>query len=345
VSARAAEAWAGLGASFAPYHSHASGASGGGGGGGGYSAVTHATTIISVRKDGEVRLLVGAGPAAAASEAPPSSPAFAPHQESPTLLPRPPHAQSTTRTQPPHPAPTPTQPRPPSAPNQVVVMGDGQATQDAFVVKANVTKVRRIGPGVIGGFAGRAADGLSLLERLEGKLEEHPGQVRGQGRAQGRGRPETRLEQRAAAGEGALSPWGMRPRGAGKVPANPQRWRPPTSAPAPAPAPAPPNPQLQRAAVELAKDWRQDRVLRNLEVRRARRGTRAWEEGAAGPAGRSVGRGEAARALPVLSSWAAALGGQGPVCTAPPSPPHAPGLSRTTHRRCCSWRTRIRRCG
>jgi len=77
-----------------------------------YTAVTHATTIISVRKDGEV-----------------------------------------------------------------VVMGDGQATQDAFVVKQNVLKVRRIGDGVIGGFAGRAADGLSLLERLETKLEEHPGQV------------------------------------------------------------------------------------------------------------------------------------------------------------------------
>lgn len=60
-------------------------------------------------------------------------------------------------------------------------MGDGQATQDAFVVKANVTKVRRIADGVIGGFAGRAADGLSLLERLEMKLEEHPGQVRGWG--------------------------------------------------------------------------------------------------------------------------------------------------------------------
>ncbi|KAI8476085.1 MAG: nucleophile aminohydrolase [Monoraphidium minutum] len=100
----------------------------------GHTAVTHATTIIAVRKDGEV-----------------------------------------------------------------VVMGDGQATQDSFVVKANVTKVRRVADGVIGGFAGRAADGLSLLERLETKLEQHPG-------------------------------------------------------------------QLQRAAVELAKDWRQDRVLRNLEA-------------------------------------------------------------------------------
>lgn len=37
---------------------------------------------------------------------------------------------------------------------QVVVIGDGQATQNDFVVKANVTKVRRIGDTVIGGFAG-----------------------------------------------------------------------------------------------------------------------------------------------------------------------------------------------
>jgi ATP-dependent protease HslVU (ClpYQ) peptidase subunit len=29
----------------------------------------------------------------------------------------------------------------------------------------------------VGGFAGVAVDGLSLLERLEAKLEEHPGQL------------------------------------------------------------------------------------------------------------------------------------------------------------------------
>ena len=36
-------------------------------------------------------------------------------------------------------------------------------------------QVRRIGEGVVAGFAGSAADGMSLLERLEMKLEEHPG--------------------------------------------------------------------------------------------------------------------------------------------------------------------------
>lgn len=54
-------------------------------------------------------------------------------------------------------------------------MGDGQATQNDFIVKPNVKKVRRIGESAIGGFAGVAADGLSLMERLEVKLEEHPG--------------------------------------------------------------------------------------------------------------------------------------------------------------------------
>jgi ATP-dependent HslUV protease subunit HslV len=38
-------------------------------------------------------------------------------------------------------------------------------------------QVRRIGASAVGGFAGVAVDGLSLLERLEGKLEEHPGQL------------------------------------------------------------------------------------------------------------------------------------------------------------------------
>lgn len=38
-------------------------------------------------------------------------------------------------------------------------------------------QVRRIGSSAVGGFAGVAVDGLALLERLEGKLEEHPGQL------------------------------------------------------------------------------------------------------------------------------------------------------------------------
>ena len=60
---------------------------------------------------------------------------------------------------------------------QVVIIGDGQVTMGAEIVKPNVKKVRRIGTDVIGGFAGATADAFTLFERLETKLEEHP--VRG----------------------------------------------------------------------------------------------------------------------------------------------------------------------
>jgi ATP-dependent HslUV protease subunit HslV len=82
----------------------------------------------------------------------------------------------------------------------VVIAGDGQVTLNNTVVKAGARKVRRLGDGrAIGGFAGSAADGMSLFERLDDKLREQ------------------------------RSP-------------------------------------LRRAAVELAKEWRTDRVLRRLEA-------------------------------------------------------------------------------
>jgi ATP-dependent HslUV protease subunit HslV len=81
-----------------------------------------------------------------------------------------------------------------------VVAGDGQVSLGNTVMKQSAKKVRRMGDGaVIGGFAGSAADGIALFERLEGKLREHGG-------------------------------------------------------------------NLKRAAVEMAKDWRTDRVLRRLEA-------------------------------------------------------------------------------
>ncbi len=83
---------------------------------------------------------------------------------------------------------------------KVVVAGDGQVSLGNTVVKANAKKVRRMHDGkVIAGFAGSAADGIALFERLEGKLKEAGG-------------------------------------------------------------------NLTRAAVELAKEWRTDRVLRRLEA-------------------------------------------------------------------------------
>jgi ATP-dependent HslUV protease subunit HslV len=83
---------------------------------------------------------------------------------------------------------------------KVVIAGDGQVTLGQTVMKATAKKVRRIGDGrAIAGFAGSAADGVALLEKLEAKLKEHNG-------------------------------------------------------------------NLPRAAVELAKDWRTDRILRRLEA-------------------------------------------------------------------------------
>ncbi len=82
----------------------------------------------------------------------------------------------------------------------VVVAGDGQVSLGNTVMKGGARKVRRMGDGkVIGGFAGSAADGIALFERLEAKLSAHAG-------------------------------------------------------------------NLRRAAVEMAKDWRTDRVLRRLEA-------------------------------------------------------------------------------
>ena len=61
----------------------------------------------------------------------------------------------------------------------VAVVGDGQVTRGSEVAKSNAVKVRRIGAGggVISGFAGSTADCLALRERLEVKLEDHPGQL------------------------------------------------------------------------------------------------------------------------------------------------------------------------
>jgi ATP-dependent HslUV protease, peptidase subunit HslV len=65
---------------------------------------------------------------------------------------------------------------------EVVLAGDGQVTVGATVMKSNARKLRRLGksdgPGqVIAGFAGATADALTLFERLEAKLEQHPGQL------------------------------------------------------------------------------------------------------------------------------------------------------------------------
>ncbi len=57
-----------------------------------------------------------------------------------------------------------------------VIGGDGQVTLGNTVIKHSAKKIRRIyKEQVVVGFAGSAADGLALMERLESKLEEFRG--------------------------------------------------------------------------------------------------------------------------------------------------------------------------
>ena len=61
---------------------------------------------------------------------------------------------------------------------QVAMGSDGQVTLGNTVVKSQARKVRRMAEGrVLGGFAGSAADGIALFERLEAKLKEHNQQL------------------------------------------------------------------------------------------------------------------------------------------------------------------------
>ena len=61
---------------------------------------------------------------------------------------------------------------------KAALAGDGQVSIGNTVVKASARKVRRIHGGTVAtGFAGATADAFALFERLEGKLESHPGQL------------------------------------------------------------------------------------------------------------------------------------------------------------------------
>jgi ATP-dependent HslUV protease, peptidase subunit HslV len=61
---------------------------------------------------------------------------------------------------------------------QVVVGGDGQVSLQNTILKPSARKVRKLAGGkIIAGFAGSTADALTLIERLETKLERHPGQL------------------------------------------------------------------------------------------------------------------------------------------------------------------------
>ena len=71
---------------------------------------------------------------------------------------------------------------------KVCMMGDGQVSMGNMMVKPNAKKIRVIPPksdnsdgdaagGTIVGFAGSTADAFTLVERLEAKLDEYPGQL------------------------------------------------------------------------------------------------------------------------------------------------------------------------
>ena len=74
------------------------------------------------------------------------------------------------------------------------MMGDGMVSMGSMIVKPNAVKIQRLFPkgglgstvekkeddeqkATIVGFAGATADAFTLLERLEGKLDEYPGQL------------------------------------------------------------------------------------------------------------------------------------------------------------------------
>jgi ATP-dependent HslUV protease subunit HslV len=60
----------------------------------------------------------------------------------------------------------------------LAIAGDGQVTFDKTVMKHKARKVRRIGDGkVLAGFAGSAADGITLLDKFESKLSEFRGNL------------------------------------------------------------------------------------------------------------------------------------------------------------------------
>jgi ATP-dependent HslUV protease, peptidase subunit HslV len=61
---------------------------------------------------------------------------------------------------------------------QVVLASDGQVTMGNTVVKATARKVRKLHDGrILAGFAGSAADGLTLFEKFEAKLKDTGGNL------------------------------------------------------------------------------------------------------------------------------------------------------------------------
>ena len=61
---------------------------------------------------------------------------------------------------------------------KVALAGDGQVTVGSTILKSNAKKVRKIYQDtVLGGFAGAAADALTLFDKFEKRLEEYRGNL------------------------------------------------------------------------------------------------------------------------------------------------------------------------
>src|SRR5687768_4227491 len=62
---------------------------------------------------------------------------------------------------------------------KVALGGDGQVTVGETVMKASAQKVRTLANGrLLAGFAGSAADGLTLFQKFEEKIERYPDNLR-----------------------------------------------------------------------------------------------------------------------------------------------------------------------
>jgi ATP-dependent HslUV protease subunit HslV len=62
---------------------------------------------------------------------------------------------------------------------RAVIASDGQATFETTIIKKTTRKVYRLhNDRVLVGFAGATADCLALLDKFEGKLKKHDGQLR-----------------------------------------------------------------------------------------------------------------------------------------------------------------------
>lgn len=61
---------------------------------------------------------------------------------------------------------------------KVAIAGDGQVSLGNTILKSSAKKIRHLVDGtIIAGFAGATADAFTLFERLETKLDKHPGQL------------------------------------------------------------------------------------------------------------------------------------------------------------------------